>query len=405
MRTTLVDPSLDFNTIIDHSADGLRSGEGSIAVLNDGSLLLLYTQFTGGGGDADRSHIVSCRSLDDGRTWSGPEVVFTPPAGALNVMSVSVLRLADGRLGCAHAVKWDAKKTGSSMAWTTSDDEGRTWREAQQISPAGMCISACNDRLVQLSDGTIVIPYRRRPRKPGDEGFDPTQTYKRICGLLYSRDGGATWLRSPHEIDHSTEYFTMPPHYNLEHMDAEKKRMLTNRLSYFHEPSIVELKDGRILMVMRSWYGVYTCLADSVTGSWQNCLMIPDLNVCSSPQAVKRLPNSDRIVMFYNDRGDTHFETIEFQLRNPFSVAISDDDGQTWQPIGNLEGDAFNTCYWSLLFYNDRFISTYYQSVPREEEKKQLPEAPIPDAAPAPKGRRNLANLRVCRGPASIFKK
>ncbi|MEW6752577.1 MAG: sialidase family protein, partial [Candidatus Latescibacterota bacterium] len=110
----------------DHRTDGLRSGEGCAVARRDGSLYLLYGDFHGPG-DHDHATLVQRTSADGGITWSAPEVVRQTPQGGLNVMSVSLLRLADGRLGCAYL---DKRSTDDCRPrFSTSSDEARTWSE------------------------------------------------------------------------------------------------------------------------------------------------------------------------------------------------------------------------------------------------------------------------------------
>lgn len=111
--------------LLDHSTDGLRSGEGAMVALADGSLLLHYSEFTGGGADDSRALIAEIRSTDNGVTWSEPKPVFQAPAKALNAMSVSLLRLQDGRIGSVFA--------DSPLAVAFSDDDGRTWSYAGNL--------------------------------------------------------------------------------------------------------------------------------------------------------------------------------------------------------------------------------------------------------------------------------
>src|SRR2546423_13323806 len=82
-----------------------RNSEGSFVTLKDGRILFVYTHFTGGAGDNAAAHLAGRFSSDGGRTWTGDDVVVVPREGGMNVMSVSLLRLADGRIGLWYLVK------------------------------------------------------------------------------------------------------------------------------------------------------------------------------------------------------------------------------------------------------------------------------------------------------------
>src|SRR4051812_41892986 len=81
-----------------------RNSEGSFVRLKSGRLLYYYTQFYGGAKDASPARIAGIHSDDAGRTWSAPETVLEN-SGGLNIMSVSLLRLASGKIAFFYLVK------------------------------------------------------------------------------------------------------------------------------------------------------------------------------------------------------------------------------------------------------------------------------------------------------------
>jgi sialidase-1 len=90
---------------IEPSRENPRNSEGAFVTLKSGRILFLYTCFYGGAGDESPARIVSIHSDDAGRTWSAPpRVVIENQAGA-NVMSVSLLRLQGGRIALFYLVK------------------------------------------------------------------------------------------------------------------------------------------------------------------------------------------------------------------------------------------------------------------------------------------------------------
>lgn len=369
-----------------HSEDGLRAGEGSIVALKDGRLLLLYSQFLQGGGDGDPAVIAARTSADGGLNWSQAQVQFVPPAGTLNAMSVSLLRLQDGRIGCVFLIKWSERHL--TPMWTYSEDEGVSWSTPQPFTDEPEYFCVVSDRLVQLADGTLALPYARL--NPEQENDTPEFDYRwnMLCGLFFSLDQGATWKRSPNEVTHTPEVFAPPLIIHEVQNRIDMVYQLDHRLGVFQEPGVQQLQDGSLMLYMRSSYGVYRCFAEDVEAPWEDIAMMPGLNVCCSPQAIKRLPTSGHLIMFYNDRGRTAWGEKEFHLRTPLSVAVSKDEGKTWERWGKLEDETRNYCYSSVLFFGSRFILSYYESAASVDPTKP---------------RRNLASLKVCTGDTKIF--
>jgi hypothetical protein len=83
--------------VIEPSKGNPRNSEGDIIELKDGRLCLIYTRFTGGSGDHAAADLAMRISGDDSVSWSDDKVVVQRPGG-LNVMSVSLLRLASGEI-------------------------------------------------------------------------------------------------------------------------------------------------------------------------------------------------------------------------------------------------------------------------------------------------------------------
>lgn len=109
-----------------------RNSEGDFAVLKDGRIFFAYSKFVSGTGDDHDQCVIAARtSSDKGETWSDDRIVARneiDPKG--NVMSVSLLRLRDGRLAMFYACKLVAtnRVLVTRMLLRVSSDEGLTWR-------------------------------------------------------------------------------------------------------------------------------------------------------------------------------------------------------------------------------------------------------------------------------------
>jgi sialidase-1 len=82
-----------------------RSSEGAFVTLKSGRVVFMYTQFYGGARDNSPARIVAIHSDDAGRTWNREPRVIVDNQAAENVMSVSLLRLKGGRIALFYLIK------------------------------------------------------------------------------------------------------------------------------------------------------------------------------------------------------------------------------------------------------------------------------------------------------------
>ena len=90
------------------------------------------------------------RSIDDGKTWTDKDEILVRNDGRQNVMSVSLLRLADGRIALFYLVKNSNQDCRPHVRFST--DEAKTWTEAAPCVPEGGGYFVVNNgRAVQLA--------------------------------------------------------------------------------------------------------------------------------------------------------------------------------------------------------------------------------------------------------------
>lgn len=309
-----------------------RNTEGDFIALKDGRLLLVYTRFTGGGGDHDAADLVSRVSGDGGKTWSTENRSVVANDSGFNVMSVSLERLHDGRIALFYLEKNSHVDCRPVVRFST--DEAETWSEPTRIIPddeIGYYVLN-NDRVVQLSGGRLLAPLALHHR-PDWEKID----WDGQVGVYYSDDNGATWSRSEA--------------WKKAH-DAAGKRITTQ------EPGVVELVDGRVLMFIRTRSGeLYRSHSFDQGRTWSD----PEpMGMASpeSPASIERMPGGGPLVMVWNDH--SALPSAERRARTPLSLALSHDEGATWSEGRVLEGDPKGWyCYTAMEFTDDDLLLAY----------------------------------------------
>lgn len=304
-----------------------RNSEGSFVTLKDGGILFIYTRFNGSEAENDDdcpADLCARVSHDGGRTWSGDRVVLSNRdrrEAQQNMMSVSLLRLADDRIALFYLRKNGDKDCRPVLR--TSTDEGVTWSAPTDcIADADKAYYVLNnDRAVQLKDGRIVLPL-------ACYAYDPARI--RCC---CSDDAGKSWHLTP----------LAPPL-----RDAWKNRQE-------EEPGVIELKDGRLMMFIRNQLGAIAFSYSSDRGETWSDPVLSGLQAPLSPTSIKRLPNGD-LVIAWNDQEPLpdslkrYCRSWDCGPRIPLTLAISKDEGKTWIYRKILEGNPNGWyCYTAIL--------------------------------------------------------
>ena len=221
----------------DPSPQGVsRWSEGTTLNL-DGKkhLMMLVTAFSQGGHDNSPAKILRFDSFDGGLTWTPLEKaqVFQDMKGLAkqNVMAPSLLRLKNGDiLGFFNVIN----SLSDAGPWVKrSTDNAKTWSKPERLPYEGYG-SLCNDRALLLSTGRILLPCW--------VSMDQLASAHAYC--FYSDDEGRTWKR--------TASITAPKGSTGRKTDPAAE-----------EPMVVELKDGRLMMVLRVYLkSIYVSYSD-----------------------------------------------------------------------------------------------------------------------------------------------
>jgi len=288
-----------------------RNSEAAIATLKDGRLLLGWTEFyAGSGADHGPARLVGRVSEDGGATW-GEKYTLVDNDGGCNVMEVNFMRLKSGGLAVFYCQK-NSEGGDCRVMMRTSEDEGLTFGPAKQMSPAGKYTGLTNGRCVRLASGRILL-----------EAWEGGDSY---CCI--SDDEGETWR------------------------DGGR---IKPEGGPCYEPACIELKDGRVLMLMRTMIGgQFASFSSDGGGTWSKP-ELSDLKGTASPVAISRIPTTgDLLAIWNNDAGRP-------TSRNPLTSAISRDEGETWGDFRNLEDSPSDRwAYPAITWVGDQALVTYF---------------------------------------------
>jgi sialidase-1 len=306
-----------------------RNSEGDFIQLKNGNVQFIYTRFMSGSGDHDQAQLVSRTSTDAGVTWSTTDQVVLSNEGEWNVMSISTLRLADGRLAMFYLRKNSLEDCRPWLRF--SSDEGQSWGPPTEIIPEadrGYYILN-NDRVVQLSSGRIMVPVALHNR-PGQAS--PDWAGQITC--YFSDDAGSTWKRS------QTLQTAAGP---------GGERIMAQ------EPGIVELSDGRLMMWIRTNAGhQYRAYSDDQGVSWGAFAPLA-LASPRSPASIERIPTTGDLLAVWNDHAP--LPVADRKERTPLCYALSSDDGETWSESQVLAGDPEGFyCYTAIDFVDQHVL-------------------------------------------------
>ena len=302
-----------------------RYTEGSILELGDGSLLFATTGFIGSGSDFAKAQIVEKRSTNGGRTWSKPRVL-QENTGGLNVMSVTLRRLQKtGAIAFFYLQKNGYDDL--DMLVRFSKDDGQTFGPPITVTGEPGYHVVNNDRVTELASGRLLVPAASTP--------DVKKVNHFVSHCFISDDGGKSWRKGKESVD-------MPKRGAM-------------------EPEVVELKDGRVQMIVRTQLGIIGSSYSSDCGETWSKPKSLGVTAPEAPSTLRRIPATGDLLLIWNNtfkKGAGHGGK-----RTPLTAAISSDEGKTWRSVRNLETNKSKTySYTSVAFVRDRAVLSYWDS-------------------------------------------
>ena len=303
--------------------DNPRNSEGDFITLKDGRILYIYSHYTGNSGDDNANAYLDGRySNDNGKTWTHEDVKIVDQDGTMNVMSVSLLRLQNGEIAFFYLRK--NSTTDCIPMIRTSKDEAKTWTEPSRcITDKEGYFVLNNNRVIQLKTGRLLLAVALH-QIPGCE--KPSNVGR--LWSYYSDDNGKTWKASA-EV-------------------ANQGNIVTQ------EPGLVELKNGDILMFIRTTAGVQYFSYSKDKGETWSAVEPGNLKSPCSPASIARIPSTGDLLVAWNDNG------ID-QNRTPLNIAVSKDEGKTWINNKILENDPKGSyCYTAIHFTDKDALLGYF---------------------------------------------
>lgn len=263
------------------------------------------------GGDSEKGFFVISSSDDDGESWSPPRFVIDPPnfsedilkrvlvgtfwtdpTGRLWLFYDQSLGYFDGRAG-VWAITCD-NPDADEPAWS---EPRRIWHGATLNKPL---VLANGEWLLPISLWTrdwVRTHIRRGPAPPFENvhrDLDPL----RMAHVFVSRDQGATWrMRGS--------------------VAADQRR--------FDEHMMVELRDGRLWMLLRTYYGLAESWSSDQGRTWTDPVPSRFAHVERGARVHLRRLQSGRLLLVKHGELDQQTAT-----RSHLMAFLSDDDGATW---------------------------------------------------------------------------
>lgn len=269
-------------------------------------------------------------STDNGHTWSEPQAAFSLPEGPgawsgpeplldrNGELHVFLLRY--GRPGNAAGPEPEgvlaAKYQGSRLdIWYTRSHDGRQRFDVPRMIWRGY--TGALNSVIQMDNGRILLPFScmtGRTWANRGTGLGAWTFYGQFdCTLIYSDDAGATWS--------ATETLSTPVPDIVSAYGAV-------------EPVVLQLRDGRVWMILRTQQGrpYESFSSDGVEWTPPEPM---DLLSSDSPMGIARLEDG-RLVMLWNN-------CLRFPYayggRHVIHAAVSEDEGRTWRGFREVARD------------------------------------------------------------------
>jgi sialidase-1 len=329
-----------------------RNSEGAFITLRDGTIMFIYSKFSGDKFNDDATADLSAIfSYDNGDTWKDEKtIIYNKEHMAINIMSVSLLRMNDGDIGLFYGVR--KEENDARLHLRRSSDEGKTWSSPLLCMPPEGYYVVNNDRIVRLSNGRLIVPsaYHRNGYSSARKSVVNFDSRGEVIFFI-SDDDGLTWREGP-----------------------SKNLLPFNKYSRsgLQEPGLIQLQNG----VLWSWARTDVCYQYEMFSfdkgeTWTAPQPSRFTSPCS-PMSVKKIPECGNLLAVwnpipnYNGRAE-HSNKVWNGGRTPLVCAISEDDGNTWGNYKMIEdGQDHGYCYTAIHFVEDSVLLAYCAGGPSD---------------------------------------
>ncbi len=275
----------------------------------NGDLLCLW--YGGSYESADDQSLFLSRRKKGERTWSEPETLIRnslrPPGNALIFTGPQDrIWVLWGRMDAVRPIRRGSGWTECTLMYRTSGDNGMTWSEDAPF-PWEERRALPRNLPIQLKGGDFLLPLTGK----GTNG-----KYGAMAAI--TSDGGESW----------------------------KPSMAHSGVS---QPTIIQREDGSLLSYLRTEPRIK--MSESQDGGFTWSEPAPtDLNCPGAGITMTQLDNGN-LVLVFNDSEDE---------RTPLSIALSRDEGKTWQTPLHLESNPGPYSYPCVMQSSDGLIHITY---------------------------------------------
>ncbi len=326
-----------------------RNSEGSFIELDNGKIAFAFSRYSGDSDHDDaRCDICAVYSDDRGESWdieNYETIVSASDHNVRNVMSVTLMKMANGDIGLYYLVK--------QLDGTSNYPLRRYGKDFSELIDQVDCIGVRpgvyfvvnNDRVLRCENGDLYIPTSNHViTKVNDVGIREWNEQRATNHFFTSKDDGRTWTQCRGNL-----YFT--DGYSV---------------TGLQEPGIAELKNGTLYAYART-DRMFQYESVSLDGgdSWFGPKASRFTSPCS-PMLIKKNPYNGKYYAVWNPVPNyPNRPEAQGHLswgRTPLVIAESD-DGYRFSAPYVLESDPeHGYCYPALYFLDEKNILISYCS-------------------------------------------